>query len=136
MPRRRRRGPKRLLFGELPVDVINNTLDLELEPGKVSMSANAQVHAARKHPKDFARCQPHVAGVIADPLYLGDDERNAGKIEMVGKPPGLGEPLLVAVEIELDERGHYNVASFYPLAEWKIQARKEKGHLRIAKPKK
>lgn len=115
---------KRLLFGQLPIQTIKYTLGFELEPGQVSMSVNAQFHASKKHPNEYGKCLPHVAGVIATPLYLGDDERNVGKIELVGRPAGLTEPLLVAVEITRDQKGHYNVTSFYPISETKVQDRR------------
>jgi hypothetical protein len=118
------------LFGPLPTKGINDALGLELEPGDVVMSVNAQRHAQKRHPTDYARCFPHVASVILLPLYVCDDFRNAGKISMVGRVPGLPEWLLVAVEIALDGDGRYNVASFYPISEAKVQARKESGHYR------
>lgn len=122
------------LFGELPVEVINRTLDLELDPGEVVMPVNAQRHAQKKRPADYARCFPHVASVIASPLYLGDDFRNHGKIELVGRPAGLGTPLLVAVELTRDGDGRYSVTSFYPIDERKVANRREKRHLLNAAP--
>jgi hypothetical protein len=122
------------LFGDLPVQVINATLGFELDAGEVVMPVNAQRHAQRKRPADYARCFPHVASVISNPLYLGDDFRNAGKIELVGRPPSLGTPLLVAVELKLDGDGRYSVTSFYPLSERTIANRRAKRHLLIAAP--
>jgi hypothetical protein len=117
-------------FGQLPVGAINSTLDLDLEPGEAIMSVNAQKHASRKRPYDFARCFPHVASVIGTPLYARDDFKNDGKIELVGKPAALGEYLLVAVEITLDSNGRYNVTSIYPVSETKVANRRESGHLK------
>lgn len=116
------------LFGSLPVEGVNGALGLELEGGDVVMSIRAQKHAQKRHPKDYARCFPHVASVIATPLYVCDDFRNPGKIEMVGRPNGFPEWLLVAVEISLDGDGRYNVTSFYPVSDTKVQGRKETGH--------
>lgn len=118
------------LFGEVPVRAINDALALELDPGQAVMSINAQKHARRRHPKDFARCFPHVAAVIGAPLYVRDDFNNDGKIELVGKPVALGEYLLVAVEMSVDEDGRYNVTSFYPISEAKVANRRDAGHLR------
>lgn len=94
------------------------------------MSVNAQRHAQRRHPADFARLFPHVASVIGTPLYARDDFKNEGKIELIGKPAALGEYLLVAVEIALDAHGRYNVTSIYPVSEAKVEKRREGGHLR------
>ena len=122
------------LFGPLPVGALNSALDLELDAGDVVISANASRHARRRHPLDFARCFPHVAAIIANPLYVRDDFLIDGKIEMVGKSPGLGDYLLVAVEISLDAAGRYNVTSFYPISEKKVQRRRASGHLRRVIP--
>lgn len=125
--------PEHLVFGPLPVDEINLTLQLELDPGFVVISGNAQIHAARRHPDDFSRCLPHVAAIIENPLYLGDDARNPGKIELVGRVASLGGGLLVAIEITLDGDGLYNVTSFYPISNQKIEDRRQKGHLKSTK---
>lgn len=116
-------------LGPLPVRAINNALDLELDEGDVVMSVNAQKHARRRHPIEFAQCFPHVASIISTPLYVRDDFKNDEKIEMVGKSAGLGDYLLVAVEISLDEDGRYNVVSFYPISEKKVEKRRDSGHL-------
>ncbi len=94
------------------------------------MSVNAQRHAQKRHPKEFARCFPHVAAIIGNPLYVRDDYRNDGKIELVGRPIALGEYLLVAVEISLDVDGRYNVTSFYPISEQKVERRRDAGTLK------
>lgn len=116
------------LFGPMPVEGVNGALGLELEPGDVVMSIRAQQHAQKRHPKDYARCFPHVASIIASPLYVCDDFKNEGKIEMVGRPNGFPDWLLVAVEIAQDEDGKFNVTSFYPISDTKVQNRKESGH--------
>lgn len=124
--------PERLIFGQLPVRTIQKTLHLELEPGPTVMSSNAQIHAARRHPSDFPRCLPHVASVVNSPLYLGDDYRNPGKIELISRIPVLGSGLLIAVEVSQDGGGNYNVVSIYPIADARIASRREKGFLRNA----
>jgi hypothetical protein len=63
-------------------------------------------------------------------FIFGDDFRNSGKIEFVGRPPGLGTPLLIAVVITPDAHGRYNIASFYPVSEGKVQSRKQKGFIK------
>jgi hypothetical protein len=118
-----------LYFGPIPVDPIRNALDIEVEAGDAVMSFNAQTHARKRHPTDYARCLPHVAAVVNAPLYARDDFKNKGKIELVGRPGGMSEYLLVAVELTLDTQGRYNVTSFYPISEKKVQLRRESGHL-------
>ncbi|MDB5696512.1 MAG: hypothetical protein JWN21_2055 [Sphingomonas bacterium] len=68
--------------------------------------------------------------MIANPLYVRDDFKNDGRIELVGKPAGLEQYLLIAVEVALDENGRYNVVSFYPVSDQKVEARRDKGHLK------
>ncbi len=90
----------------------------------------AQRHALQRHPEDFPACLPHSGGVIARPLFAGDDFRNAGKIELISRIPALGRGLLVAVT--LDERGSgvYHVCSMYPVSDRKIEDRLARGFLR------
>lgn len=120
------------VFGPLPVRAINDALGLELDEGEVVMSVNAQRHAQRRHPAEFARCFPHVGTIVTGPLYVRDDFKNPGKIELVGKPAGFPDWLLVAVEVSLDADGRYNVTSFYPLSEKKVENRKNAGTYRRA----
>jgi hypothetical protein len=103
-----------------------------LDAGDLVLSRGAQAHAAKKHPNDFGRLLPHLGAVVANPLYVGDDHRNGGKIELIGKLPGETSFLLVAVIVELDSYGRYHVASFYPLADEKVQSRRTKGFLYVA----
>jgi hypothetical protein len=116
-----------LHLGDLPIASINVTLGLELEPGPVVFSLNAQLHAYRRHPLDFPRCLPFIGSVVANPLYLGDDFRNPGKIELISRIPSLGSALLVALMIERDALGQYHVASFFPISNEKVAGRISKG---------
>lgn len=98
-------------FGVLPYEQINLTLGLELEPGRVIMSARAQQHASDRHPESYPTTLPHVANVIANPLYMGDDFKNEGKIELIGRPAGAADNILVAVSVIRDDNGRYHVTS-------------------------
>lgn len=118
-----------LILGPLPAEQINKALSLELEPGNVVLSAGAQKHARNSHPEEYARCLPHVAAVALNPLYVGDDFKNAGKIELVSRVPALGGGMLVAISIERDDGGDYAVTSFYPVGEKKIENRRQSRHL-------
>jgi hypothetical protein len=118
-----------LQFGPLPVRTINKTLSLDLEDGDVRLSINAQKHATTRHPEDYARCLPHVAQVVSNPLFIGDDIKNDGSIELIGRVPALGASLLVAVSLTKSEDGHYDILSFYPVSEQKIEGRVKKGFL-------
>ena len=128
-----RRLPSPLNFGAMPVDAISFTLGHELGYGEVVFSGRAQLHASRKHPDDYSRVLPHVAAIVSDPLFLGDDFKNPGKIEMIGKIPSQGDYLLVAVTVEKDQNQFYNITSIYVLSEKKVEGRRQKGRLHIAR---
>src|SRR6266705_2578832 len=105
-----REKPNETILCDLPVELINRTLGMELEAGPVVLTRARHVHAARRHQADFPRCLPHLAAVIADPLYIGDDLDNAG-IELICRVPALGEFMLVAIHVQVDEYGRYQIAS-------------------------
>jgi hypothetical protein len=106
-------------------------LGYELDEGAVVFSINAQKHALKRHPNDYWACLPFIANILANPLYLGDDLNNNDRIEFVGRPPTLGTPILVAIEIKLDGNGCYNICSFYPISQGKVNDRIHKRHLKI-----
>ncbi len=117
-----------LNFGPLNINGINDALALELDSGDVTMSISAQNHAQRNHPRDYAHCLPHIASVVNNPLYVRDDYKNPDKVELVSKPAGFPDWLLVAVRISIDINGCYNIVSFYPISDKKVENRKAKGH--------
>lgn len=122
-----------LILGALPVEVINRTIGLDLDPGEVILLRAGQRHAARRHPEDYPICLPHLARVLAAPLYIGDDFRNPGKIEIIGRVVAVSDFILVAVDVEQLEGGRYRVSSFYTLPDDKVQGRRAKGYLKIAR---
>jgi hypothetical protein len=124
-----------LELGPLPVEVIEATLGIEIEPGPVVFTVSNQKHSAVRHPDDFGRCLPHIGAVVANPTYLRDDFKNGGKIELIARVSALGSGLLIAVEIEPDEFGRYRIASMYPVSQKKIDNRREAGTLLIVKQK-
>jgi hypothetical protein len=130
----KRHGPKQpdLIIGPLPVDTINKTIGMELESGDVVFSRAAQTHAARQHPVEYPICQPHLATVVCDPLYIGDDHRNPGKIELIGRVPAVNSFVLAVVAIEKDATGRYHICSFYTVQKEKIESRRQKGFLKVA----
>lgn len=119
-----------LRLGPLPVDLINAALGLELEPGEVIFSVPAQMHARRNHFDDFPKCLPHTGAVVSAPSFVGDDFKNSRSIELISRISVLKTGLLVAICIEIESNGVYNVCSLYPIAETKIAGRLEKRFLR------
>ena len=133
----RRHGEKQratipdLVIGTLPHVVINRCLGLELEAGNVVLTRGAQRHAAKRHPKEYAMCLPQIASVVVRPLYVGDDFKNSGKIELIGRIRAASISILVAVNVRRDEHGNYHIESFYPVSDEKINNRRRKGFLRV-----
>jgi phage-Barnase-EndoU-ColicinE5/D-RelE like nuclease3 len=126
MPHVKRRN---IPIGPMPVDAINKALGLELEAGELMLKPAAQVHAANHHTEEYPVILPCLPEVLASALYVGDDHGNAGKIELIGRIRELDQFILIAVIIEVDAKGFYSVASFYPVSKTKIQGRREKGFL-------
>ncbi|QCK87240.1 hypothetical protein E8L99_16490 [Phreatobacter aquaticus] len=127
--------PASIQVGRLPVETINRTLGTELDAGEVIFSSRAQQHAQSRHPNDYPLILPHIVSLVADPLYIGDDWKNGGKIEFIGKipvPDGTSH-VLVAISIEPDDHGNYHIASAYRIAEQTVMKRREKMHLRSPK---
>lgn len=132
MAKPRKRPIPSLILGALPVEMIKATIGLDLPPGEVVFSRAAQKHAEKRHPKDYPLCLPHMGGLVLSPLYIGDDHRNAG-IELVGRIPNGN--MLIAVCIEPDKDGQYPVCSVYMVTEKKIQGRRQRGFLKVARLK-
>ena len=116
--------PSSLELGPLPTGTIEATLGIELESGKVVFTVSSQKHCRSSHSSDFLRCLPHVGSVVSNPMYLGDDFKNHGKIELISRIAAIGEGLLVAVEITRDPTGCYRIASMYPVSQAKIDSRR------------
>jgi phage-Barnase-EndoU-ColicinE5/D-RelE like nuclease3 len=121
-----------LVLGPLPADAINKTIGTELEPADVVFSRAAQIHAARRHPIEYPLCLPHLANVICDPLYVGDDYKNPDAIELIGRIHVVNSFVLVAIEMTKDNDGRYNVRTFYPVSKEKVDNRRKRGFLKIA----
>ncbi|MCW9036026.1 MAG: hypothetical protein OQJ97_17525 [Rhodospirillales bacterium] len=119
-----------LELGPLPIEKINRALSLELKPGNVILPIANQQHAMKRHPKEYPYCFPYVGAAIQNPMYIGDDHRNHGKIELIGGLPGIkNRMLLVAINIEITDEGVYKVSSFYPVSRNKIDNRVRKKFL-------
>jgi hypothetical protein len=121
---------KAINFGPLPTASINQALNLELDTADVVLSSRAEDHAQRRHPNDFETCRPHLQAVIANPLYVRDDFKNDGKIELVGRPTAMEHWLLIAISIIVSSDGHYHILSFYPISQKKVDTRRNAGHLK------
>ncbi len=69
--------------------------------------------------------------MICDPLYIGDDHKNRG-IELIGRIAAIDSFVLIAVTMAKDERGNYNVLTFYAVRKEKIENRRKRGFVKVA----
>ena len=118
-----------LVIGSLPCDIIYKTLQIELEEGNVVFSHNAMKHAKDRHPEDYEKYHSRLSEIIKQPDFIGDDFKNKGKIELIGRIDQ-EESLLIAVSISQDKNGNYHIHSFYVISEKKIQNRLANRHLK------
>ncbi|GHC44294.1 PBECR3 domain-containing polyvalent protein [Neogemmobacter tilapiae] len=120
--------------GAAPVEAIYATLGIEMDAGNVKCSAPALSHAAKRHPDDVSVILPHLSDIISHPLYMGDDFRNPGKIELVGKIAGRTGAALVAVTVVLNANdGHYHVCSMYLITQSELDKKRDKGILKVTR---
>lgn len=124
-------------FGPLPHDLINDTLGTELAGGKVILSVRAHEHIARDHPLDYASVMASIDVVLASPGYIGQAPRHARNFEMVRRVRLLNGTaiVLVALSLERNQFGNYNIRSGYCLKEDDVTTRVTNGHLIIPKRK-
>lgn len=120
-----------LIICSMPIQAVNKTLGTELDAGEIVLTAAAQIHANRYHPQDYPKCLPHLASIFANPRYIGDDLTNSG-IEIWGYVAAIPSLVLVAVELIPNERGQYEIRSFYMVSEKKAHSRRQKGFLKVA----
>ena len=131
-----KRKPFDIIAGEMPADLIENTLNIEVDPGQVKFSAAAQQHAYIKHPGDVPLIVPHLSQIIASPSYMGDDFKNPGKIELVSRIQGVPGAALVALTVERNETdGFYHVCSSYMITQSELDKKRDKGILKVVKPR-
>ena len=123
-------------LGPLPVDLINDALDTELEPGRARLSRMAHQHMAIDHPADYPVCIVELAAAIAGPTFIGQapgHSRNFEMIRRVGRADG--SVVLVAIGLEPDDRGDYRVRTCYLLEVEKVEERRRQGRLKLIVPR-
>ena len=119
---------------DAPVEIIYKTLGIEMDAGPVKFSVPAQRHAFARHPDDFPIIIPHLSQILTSPLYLGDDFKNPGKIELVGRIWGVGGAALVSLTVAKNVRdGCYHVASTYLITQAELDKKLQKQVLKVAR---
>jgi hypothetical protein len=123
-------------LGPLPVDLINDALGTELEPGHARLSKAAHKHMAIDHPADYPVCIAELAAAIAAPTFVGQSPRHVRNFEMIrriGRPDG--SVVLVAVGLEPDRSGDYRIRTCYLLEAAKLERRRQQGRLKLVVPR-
>jgi hypothetical protein len=119
--------------GNLPVDLINRTLNTELKPGSVRLSSQAHRHIAVDHPEDYAVVLQHLLAAISDPTYIGQSPKQRSNFEMVKRVAGSGAFVLIAIGLETDDYGEYRVRSAYTIKPEQVNERRSTQHLLVPK---
>lgn len=120
------------LLCQLPVDPINRALGTELEAGYAWLSSVAHRHIAVDHGDDYGICIAHLEVVIGRPMYVRQSDRHARNFELIRRIEVDGRPLmLVAVSLERNEQGNYNVRSSYLIKETDLERKKRSGSLKL-----
>ena len=110
----KKKYPARLVC-DLPVDVVNKVLGLELDPGEVWVSRACHKHIAEDHPDAYAACYHQLDIVISDPSFLGQSPKHNDAIEVIRRLViGQNQAIvLAAVSMETNQYRNYNVRSVY-----------------------
>lgn len=120
--------------GKMPCDIIKKTLGIYVEPGDVVLSVAAQKHIIKRHPGELEYILPRLSQVIENPLYIGDDHRNPGKIEFVTPLPARDRFILISVTIEKNSgENNYHVCSAFLISQSKTDKRRNEKILLVAK---
>lgn len=98
------------------------------------MTRNAIQHVRKNHPDDYEKCFPYLVEAIQNPLFVGDDFKNPGNVELIGRGQDMktGELIMIAINFKPDDNGDYHLRSFYPYSNEKAAKRRIKGFLRSA----
>ena len=112
-------------LGPLPVELINATLGTELEPGRVRLSTQAHRHIAEDHPDDYTTCIAALPDAITTPSFIGQGPGHTRNFEMVRRVARAdGQAVLVAIGLEVDDKGEYRVRSCYLISADKVDERR------------
>jgi hypothetical protein len=135
-PRPPRPSYPRIDLGPLPVDLINDVLNTELEPGEVYLSARAHRHMAEDHPHDYAACFAALPLAVAAPSFIGQAPGHTRNFELIRRVNRAdGAVVLAAISLDRDDKGDYRVRSCYLVADADIDARRRAGRLSPPPPR-
>ncbi|MEP3074320.1 hypothetical protein [Maricaulis sp.] len=122
---------KALKVGWLDTAAINRILGLELEAADLWVSKAAHQHIAEDHPQDYKVVMPNLGATVQAPAYVGQKPGNSNNFYLVRRVQEASGAVLVAVGIERNKHGTYNVRSSYLISDEDIQRYREAGHLHV-----
>ena len=122
---------KALRIGLMKADRINQTLGTELVEAEVWLSKAAHRHIALDHPDDYKSVVQNLGLIINDPAYVGQRPGRTDNFYLVRRVRDEGRAILVAIGIQQNRYGTYNVRSAYTISEADIQRYRQAGHLHI-----
>ncbi|MEK6542690.1 MAG: hypothetical protein AABZ45_11305 [Pseudomonadota bacterium] len=120
-------------IGPLPVEIINRALGTELDSADVWVSKACHAHIALDHPEDYPVIKANIIDILRSPTYAGQDARGGNGFYLVKRiEPGVGtrEFALVAIALEQNRHGSYNVKSAYLIKQSHIDSRRLNGALK------
>ena len=115
----------------MKADRINQTLGTELVEAEVWLSKAAHRHIALDHPDDYKSVVQNLGLIIDDPAYVGQRPGRTDNFYLVRRVRDEGRAILVAIGIQQNRYGTYNVRSAYTISEADIQRYRQAGHLHI-----
>lgn len=120
---------KPLILGDLPLIHLQKC-GLVLSAGPVHFGIPAQKHAIKRHPKEYALCEPHLHDVVLAPTHVGQSPHHVSDgFELVRAVASGGLIVLLAVKLVPTAGGFYMATSNYPIDSNTLERRVRKGHL-------
>ena len=116
-------------FGPLCVDLINATLELEMEHGEARMPGKVHEKIATKHADDYDVCMRNLPSTLQNPTYIGLPPKHTDKLELVKRVESGAALVLVAVALEQDQYGDYAIASTYTISEDAVDRYRQTGRM-------
>jgi len=90
-------------------------------------------HIANDHPDDYEVIKAHIVDIVRSPTYVGQGVHNAGGFYLVKRidVPVSGRAFaLIAIALEVNRHGTYNVKSAYTIKQHDVDSRRLKGTLK------
>jgi hypothetical protein len=123
---------KAFRVGPLPADEINRVLGTELDVADVWVSKACHRHIAEDHPADYPLVKAHIVDILRTPTWVGQDARHGRNFYVVKRLTvgAAADIILVAIALQLSDKGTYNVRSAYRIDQADVDSRRLRGALK------